>query len=113
MKKTLHSRILAVLLSLCVIIGLMVPAVAAETKVSDYNTFLASLKVLENYAANYAAMNSGKDPVKLVFNFVRTGVPKYTTGTWETMAGVEDTGFVEYVAEQDAINGTNVHFDVL
>ncbi len=107
MKKTLHSRILAVLLSLCVIIGLMVPAVAAETKVSDYNTFLASLKVLENYAANYAAMNSGKDPVKLVFNFVRTGVPKYTTGTWETMAGVEDTGFVEYVAEQDAINGTN------
>ena len=77
-------------------------------KVTDYNTFLTDLKLLEQYAENYADQNTSQDKNALVINYIRTGVDRYTSGTWEAMAGVENTDFTEYVKEQDAINNTTV-----
>ena len=109
MKASMFHRVLTALLAMVMVIGLLVPAIAAdEPSVSDYSSFLSNLKVLEQYATAYAAGNSGKDAKKLVLNYIRTGVAKYTTSSWQTMAGAEDTGFVEYVAQQDILNGTAV-----
>ena len=109
MKASMFHRVLTALLAVVMVIGLLVPAIAAdEPSVSDYSSFLSNLKVLEQYATAYAAGNSGKDAKKLVLNYIRTGVAKYTTSSWQTMAGAEDTGFVEYVAQQDTLNGTAV-----
>ena len=79
-----------------------------ETTISpatDYYTFLSSLKVLESYASDYALANGG-DGVGLVLNYIRTGIEKYNTDSWATLAGAENTSFVTYVAEQDTAKGT-------
>ncbi len=97
---------LAIVLSLGVLSPVTVLAESAEATSVDYTGFLADLKVLEGYAAAYAAANNGADDKELVINYIRTGVSKYTTGTWTTMAGAENTGFTAYVAQQDGLNGT-------
>ena len=79
---------------------------AAET-VADYATFLSGLKLLEGYAQTYAAENAGENVNALIINFIRTGVERYTSGTWEMVCGKENTAFTAYVAEQDAANGTS------
>ncbi len=79
---------------------------AAETVV-DYATFLSGLKLLEGYAQTYAAENAGENVNALIINFIRTGVERYTSGTWEMVCGKENTAFTAYVAEQDAANGTS------
>ena len=76
-----------------------------ELSVETYAEFLAALKVLEGYADTYAAAN-GKDAKLLVLNYIRTGVKKYTSDSWVTVAGAEETEFVNYVAAQDAAKGT-------
>lgn len=78
---------------------------ATVSPATDYDTFLSSLKVLEGYASDYALANSG-DAVGLVLNYIRTGIEKYNTDSWATLAGAENTAFVTYVAEQDAANST-------
>ena len=79
---------------------------AAET-VADYAAFLSGLKLLEGYAQTYAAENAGENVNALIINFIRTGVERYTSGTWEMVCGKENTAFTAYVAEQDAANGTS------
>ena len=79
---------------------------AEQEPIADYDSFLQHLKELETYAANYAAEDPQQDPGALVINFIRTGVERYTSGTWATLAGAENTAFTAYVAEQDAQNGT-------
>ena len=74
--------------------------------VADYATFLADLKQLENYASEYVQSNPSENAAALVINFIRTGVERYTSSTWATLAGAENTAFTEYVAQQDAANGT-------
>ena len=76
--------------------------------VSDYSTFLSDLKQLEIYAASYVESNPGENETALVINYIRTGVYKYTSGMWATVAGAEKTAFVEYVAQQDEENNTTV-----
>lgn len=69
-----------------------------ETTISpatDYYIFLSSLKVLESYASDYALANGG-DGVGLVLNYIRTGIEKYNTDSWATLAGSENTSFVTY-----------------
>lgn len=78
---------------------------ATVSPATDYDTFLSSLKVLEGYASDYALANSG-DAVGLVLNYIRTGIEKYNTDSWAALAGAENTAFVTYVAEQDAVNST-------
>ncbi len=84
------------------------PAEKAESAaaVADYGVFLSALTQLEGYADSYAREHSGEDPAALVINFIRTGVEKYTTGTWTAFCGEEKTAFTSYVADQDAANGT-------
>lgn len=106
MNMKLFNRWLALAMAVVMCFGLVQPVAAQAADTSGYQAFLADLKVLEGYADAYAAANSGKVSVGLVINYIRTGVEKYTTDTWTTMAGPEETGFTAYVAEQDAANGT-------
>ena len=80
---------------------------AAITAVSDYAAFLSCLKDLEGYAQSYAAENPAENVNALIINFIRTGVERYTSGTWEMVCGKENTAFTAYVAEQDAENATS------
>ena len=73
--------------------------------VSDYETFLENLELLEELAVTYAAEVPGKDPLQLIIKYIRTGVDRYNEGSWGIMAGYEDTGFAEYVAKvEDTFN---------
>ena len=88
-------------------IELLEADVEAETIiVSDYSSFMTCLAVLEGYAADYAAANGGQ-PLKLVVNYIRTGVEKYRDGSWQIVAGAENTAFTEYVNQRDAEGNTN------
>ncbi len=101
------QKMLAFLLAVVLCLGALAPmATATELKVSDYATFLKELKVLEGYAEAYAQTNTANDANELLLNFIRTGVNKYTTDSWTTLAGAEITGFTAYVAQQDEANGT-------
>ena len=112
MSKRTSVRWLAMLLVVAMSLGFAAPAAvyAEQTEAVDltgYQAFLADLKVLEGYAEEYYAANPGDDDTfDLVLNYVRTGVEKYTSDSWQTLAGAEITGFVEYVAAQDAAQGT-------
>jgi len=73
--------------------------------VSDYDTFMENLALLEELAAMYVKQNPGKDPLNLVIKYIRTGVDRYNSGSWGIMAGYEDKGFAEFVIDmEEAIN---------
>ena len=74
---------------------------SAVTEISDYATFLSCFKVLEGYAQTYAEENAGEKANALIINYIRTGVERYTSGTWEMVCGKENTAFTAYVSEQD------------
>ncbi len=77
--------------------------------VLDWESFQISLEQLEVYANEYAENNPGKDAVKLMINFIRTGVDRYNDDDWVTMAGAEETVFVNEVIAKDEINGTHAY----
>ena len=77
------------------------------SEVSDYAAFLSCLKALESYAKAYAETNSNENVNALIINYIRTGVERYTSGTWEMVCGKENTKFTAYVSECDAENGTS------
>ena len=74
--------------------------------VLNWDTFRLALSQLEGYASDYAKSNPGKDPTKLMLNFIRTGIDRYNDEDWVTMAGAEETVFVNEVIAKDEINGT-------
>ena len=80
---------------------------SAVTEISDYATFLSCFKVLEGYAQTYTEENAGEDANALIINYIRTGVERYTSGTWEMVCGKENTAFTAYVSEQDTANNTS------
>ena len=80
---------------------------AATTMISDYATFLSCFKVLEGYAQTYAEENAGEDANALIINYIRTGVERYTSSTWEMVCGKENAAFTAYVSEQDTANNTS------
>ena len=47
-----------------------------------------------------------EDANALIINYIRTGVERYTSGTWEMVCGKENTAFTTYVSEQDTANNT-------
>ena len=73
----------------------------------EYADFLSSLTVLERYADEFVREHPDEESIALVINYIRCGVEKYTTGTWNTFCGEEKTLFTNYVASQDKANGTN------
>ena len=107
MQKRKSTRLISALLALMLVFSLLpFSALAADVDTAKYDAFLSNLKTLEGYASDYALANSG-DAVELVLNYIRTGIEKYNTDSWATLAGAENTAFVAYVAEQDAAKGTN------
>ena len=72
-----------------------------EPNVGTFEEFMTSLEMLEEYANAYAKANPGKDPLWLLIKYVRTGVDRYNSGSWNIMAGYEDEGFAEYVMKQE------------
>lgn len=83
------------------------PKAASASAVTDYGVFLTDLETLESYADAYVREHAGEDPVALVINFIRTGVEKYTDGSWTTLCGEEVEDFTLFVSEQDAANDTH------
>ncbi|MBE5970992.1 MAG: hypothetical protein E7246_00525 [Lachnoclostridium sp.] len=73
--------------------------------IEDFDTFMENLSLLEELAVAYSRANPGKDPVNLVIKYIRTGVDRYNSGSWNIMAGYEDAGFAKYVTEtENALN---------
>ena len=84
-----------------------IPALG-EPEIKDYDTFLENLKILEDYANAYVKINPGKDPMLLLIKYIRTGVDRYNSGSWNIMAGYEDEGFAKYVKEQEEAHNASV-----
>ena len=110
----LVSLVLALMMVLSAVPGLTAETMSGAAKVKpktsgasteEFDAFLANLEVLEGYAADYAPA-ANETAAGLVINYIRTGIDKYNTGSWAILAGPENTAFVEYVAEMDALNGT-------
>lgn len=80
------------------------PRAAAE----DYDQTLDRLSRLQALATDYAAEHE-EDPILLTLAYTRTG--DYNTKMWQLTAGVRDTEFENYVAQQDsdlvALQGMN------
>ncbi len=106
MARRMAARAVALILALVLCLG-MLPFSALAGSVTTYTDFMANFKKLEEYADAFA-VQSGKDSGELVLNFIRTGVERYQTGTWETLAGEEITAFTEYVEAQDDAQNTTV-----
>ncbi len=103
------KKALALLLAMIMVLGtLPVFAFASTVSTPEWDAFLKDLRQLEAYAAEYAYDNPNEDQIKLVTNYIRTGIEKYTTSEWEILAGKTNTGFINFVAEKDAANGTSV-----
>ena len=110
MKKSFSLRWVSLLLAVMMVFSILPLSVfAVDTSTDDarYTDFLSSLTTLEGYADAYAREHSGEDATALVINYIRCGVEKYTSSTWTTFCGPENTAFTGYVSEQDAANGTN------
>ena len=75
--------------------------------ITSYHDFLDCLIQLETYASTYAQEHADEERVALVINYIRTGVEKYNSGTWNTFCGEENTAFVNFVADQDEANNTS------
>ncbi len=84
--------------------------------VTDFETFMENLALLEEIAVSYAAEVPGKDPAELVIKYIRTGVEDYVDGSWGIMAGYEDKGFADFVArvedEYNSMEGVTEHIIV-
>ncbi|MBQ7890142.1 MAG: phosphodiester glycosidase family protein [Erysipelotrichaceae bacterium] len=81
-----------------------IPALGEPT-IGSYDEFVANLSLLEELAMVFAEEHPGKDPLWLVIKYVRTGVDRYNSGSWNIMAGYEDSEFKTFVYEmEDMIN---------
>ena len=106
--KKMTKQVLSFVMAHVIVVGtLPLTAIAEGSSVTNYDDFIAELKVLETYAEEYAKAVQ-RDPGELVLNFIRTGVERYQDSEWTTLAGQEITGFTNYVKEQDNANGTTV-----
>ncbi len=77
-----------------------------ESETITFEELLDDLKILEQYANTYVQNNPDENATKLVINYIRTGVKRYNSDSWVTIAGEENTAFKEYVSAQDIENNT-------
>ena len=76
-------------------------------EINDFESFMNYLPILETLAAEYCKTNPGKDPLALIIKYIRTGVDRYNSGSWGIMAGYEEAGFAQFVAQyEDELNAT-------
>ncbi len=79
-----------------------IPALG-EPIIDNFQEFIYNLSILESIADNYVKkVSPGKDPASLVIKYIRTGVERYNSGSWNIMAGYEDKDFAAYVAKYEA-----------
>ena len=69
--------------------------------ITTYESFIQNLAILEQAAQTYALEHPGTDPLNLVIKYIRTGVERYNSGSWNIMAGYEDAGFRKFADEQE------------
>ena len=108
MQKSRTAKVISLILAIIMLVGIFPASVLADTgdKVNSYDEFITDLTCLEEYANEYVGEHPNEDTAALVINYVRSGVEKYTSGTWTTFCGPENTAFVNFVAQQDEANGT-------
>ena len=70
-------------------------------EIKTYDEFIENLAILEDWAFEYAVKNNIEDPAALVIRYVRTGVDRYNSGSWEIMAGVDNSDFTDWVTERE------------
>ena len=70
-------------------------------EVTTYDEFMKNLPILEEWAFEYAVKNNIEDPAALVIRYVRTGVDRYNSGSWEIMAGVDNSDFTDWVTKKE------------
>ncbi len=105
MVKNTMKRMLSILLAVLMLFSLMPMQIFAEgegssePKIEDFDTFMMYFAALEECAVEYSIQNPGKDPVELVIKYIRTGVDRYNTGSWQIMAGYEDADFANFITE--------------
>ncbi|MBR4056838.1 MAG: phosphodiester glycosidase family protein [Oscillospiraceae bacterium] len=82
-----------------------IPALG-EAEIDNFDDFIENLRILEDIADTYVKkVSPGKDPAMLVIKYIRTGVDRYNSGSWNIMAGYEDSDFANYVRKyEDAYN---------
>ena len=74
-------------------------------RIENFEIFVMYLGLLESLAYMYSEVAPETDPAELVIKYIRTGVERYNSGSWEIMAGKEDKEFAKYVAEiEDGLN---------
>ncbi len=74
-----------------------IPALG-EAEITSFDEFIENLAILEELADVYVKkVSPGKDPLMLVIKYIRTGVDRYNSGSWNIMAGYEDADFAKYV----------------
>ncbi len=73
-----------------------------EASVVNFDEFIENLAILEDIADTFVKkVAPGKDPAMLVIKYIRTGVDRYNSGSWNIMAGYEDAEFAEYVTKYE------------
>ena len=78
-----------------------IPALG-EAEITNFDDFIKNLAILESIADTYVKkVAPGKDPAMLVIKYIRTGVDRYNSGSWNIMAGYEDADFAEYVRKYE------------
>lgn len=79
-----------------------IPALG-EAEITDFDEFIENLPILEEIADTYVKkVAPGKDPAMLIIKYIRTGVDRYNSGSWNIMAGYEDADFASYVKKYEA-----------
>ncbi len=78
-----------------------IPALG-EAQITNFDEFVENLAILEGIADTYVKkVDPGKDPAMLVIKYIRTGVDRYNSGSWNIMAGYEDADFATYVKKYE------------
>ena len=110
MKRSKLYKLLSLVLTVVMVFGLFSYAIfatdTASMPIKKYSDFLECLTDLEKYADQFTREHPDEDSTALVINYIRCGIPSYTTSTWNTFCGAEKTAFTNYVTEQDEANGT-------
>ncbi len=78
-----------------------IPALG-EPEITNFDDFIENLAILEAIADYYVKkVAPGNDPAMLVIKYIRTGVDRYNSGSWNIMAGYEDADFADYVRKYE------------
>lgn len=73
-----------------------------ELEITSFDEFIENLAILEDIADTYVKkVSPGKDPAELIIKYIRTGVDRYNSGSWNIMAKYEDPDFAAYVTNYE------------